>query len=76
MDWSPVMTEQCPQKAYTVFHNQLTKLFEAKFPIKTSKIGYLNRHPWITFGLKTCIKKKHKLYIKSLRYTESQEAHI
>jgi hypothetical protein len=46
----------------------MTKAFETSFPMKKTKIGYDNRHPWITFGLKTSIQKKHYLHTKSLRY--------
>ena len=48
IDWSAVKNVNCPQSAYTSFHKKLTTIFENCFPSKTTKIGYQNRHPWIT----------------------------
>jgi hypothetical protein len=76
IDWTSVTDEQCPQKSYMIFHNHLTKTFEKCFPIQTIKKGYTNRHPWISYGLKMCIQKKHTLHIRSLRYSTTKNIKI
>jgi hypothetical protein len=72
MNWNPIKLEPDPQKAYSLFQEKLKPIFDSSFPIKKTKNGYTNKCPWITFGLKSSIIKKHKLHIKSLRFPTQQ----
>ena len=67
VNWSPIINESCAQKSYSMFHDILTEKFEKHFPIKKVKIGYQNKLPWITQGVKKSICIKHKLYTKYLK---------
>ena len=68
------MTSSSTQSAYTIFHNEFTNLYNITFPVKTIKIGYKNRKPWLSPNLKKCIKKKNNLYKKlKLRYSLEKE---
>ena len=56
--------EQCyiAQNAYTAFHNEFSDVYNTCFPVKVFKRGYRTRRPWLSDGIKTSIKTKHKLY--------------
>ena len=61
-DWANVLSESNAQKAYSTFYSTFSQLYNTHFPIKTIKIGYKNRKPWLSSGLKKSIKMKNKLY--------------
>ena len=65
--WDHVLNCEEPETAYKVFYKILYKEYNQYFPVKTFKIKYKNRKPWLTDGLKTSIKKKNKLYILQKR---------
>ena len=52
LDWSPVTSDTDTQSAYTKFHDIISKSYNSSFPLKKSKIGYSNKLPWLTSGLK------------------------
>ena len=60
------MSNHC-QDAFTYFHKIFSDLYEECFPRVKIKIGYRNRKPWLTSGLKKSIKVKNKLYVKSIK---------
>jgi hypothetical protein len=62
------MNEKDPQTAYSKFHQTLGSIFDDSFPKKLHKIGYNNRHSWITIGLKNSIATKHRLHTRYLRH--------
>ena len=49
--------------AYNRFQKLFLKEYELCFPLKTMKVKYKNRKPWLPLGLKTSIKEKNRLYI-------------
>ena len=49
--------------AYNRFQTLFLEEYELCFPLKTMKVKYKNRKPWLTSGLKTSIKEKNRLYI-------------
>ena len=55
------------QEAYSLFHDSITTVYNQCFPLKQTKIGYINKLPWLTEGLKSSIKRKHKLHTIFLR---------
>ena len=67
-DWSPVLDTNNTQTSYTLFHENITKMYNSAFPIKRTKIGYESKLPWLSEGLKISIKHKHTLHTKQLRY--------
>ena len=67
-DWNQVYEINDTQSAYSLFHEKFQQAYLQSFPMKTFKINYRNRKPWLTNALKNCIKKKNKLYVKNKRY--------
>ena len=55
-DWTNILSCSDAQKAYTSFHVELSRLYNACSPIKYVKQGYINREPWWTKALKKSIK--------------------
>lgn len=52
-NWNHVMSENCPEKAYTNFSNTFNFLFDSFFPPKQVKpnINFNPREPWMSSGL-------------------------
>ena len=67
IDWSCILTCNKCQDAFSLFHSQYCSKYEECFPYVKFKIGYKNRKPWLTSALKTSIKIKNKLYVKSIK---------
>ena len=69
-DWTPTLSENDCQIAYTNFHTKLSSLYNTCFPIKESHPPtlYKLRKPWLSIALKTSIKKKNKLFLKYQKY--------
>ena len=67
-DWNDVCQSNEPQTAYSCFHEKFHDTYIQAFPMKTFKINYRNKKPWLTIGLKACIKKKNHFYIRYNRY--------
>ena len=57
-----------PPDAFTSFHDNFINLYDMCFPIKTIKLSYRNRKPWLTDGLRKLIKHKNKLYRLKMKY--------
>jgi hypothetical protein len=68
LDWEPHMAEADAQLAYTKFQNTFLENVNICFPLKRLPSQYKARIPWMTDGIRTAIKNKHKLYVKSLKY--------
>ena len=66
-DWSSVYCETDAQRAYTLFNDVFSQIYNRSFPIKRKKIGYKDRKPWLTEALKISIKEKNRLYIQYKR---------
>ena len=67
-DWTNILSCSDAQKAYTSFHVELSRLYNACFPIKYIKQGYKNRKPWLTKALKNSIKIKNCLFKRYKKY--------
>ena len=61
-DWSEMYTASGTQEAFDLFHNKLMELQNKYFPRVRIKKGYSNRKPWLSEALRSCIKKKNKMY--------------
>ena len=76
VDWTPVTSARDAQVSYTLFHQIISKTYDKAFPPKKKKIGYINKLPWLTEGLKNSIKRKHKLHTKYLKNPSANNKHI
>ena len=52
--------------------NDYINIYNSCFPIKTIKIGYKTRKPWLSEGLKKSIKIKNKMYHKQRKSGNKQ----
>ena len=67
--WDHVLTEKCPQSAYTNFSNTFNNLVDTFFPESSKKFNS-NIHkidPWMTAGILTSRRNKGILYKKQLK---------
>ena len=55
--------EGCISLKFSLFMNTILYNYQKCFPIKTIKLKYTNRNPWITEELKNDIKIRDRLYI-------------
>ena len=67
IDWGPLYISGSAQESFTMFHSTLSMLHNKHFPKQTVKKKYYTRKLWLTDLLKDAIKKKNKLYMKSLK---------
>ena len=68
-DWSDIILSNNCQDSFTKFYNQYKDLYNECFPVRNYKISkYRCRKPWLTNGLKQCIKIKNKLYVTSIKF--------
>ena len=58
LDWDIMTYTNNCQTAYSVFYKSLLREYNDCFPIKTIKLNYKNRKPWLTYGLKNSIKEE------------------
>jgi hypothetical protein len=63
-DWNKIYDFNDCQEAFTFFHTNFKNIHDQCFPLKQVKVGYSNRKPWLSRGLKNSIKMKNKLYLK------------
>ena len=68
MDWTTVMNSSSCEPAFNLFHEKIKCCYNQSFPLQKVRRKYNNRIPWLTEGLKTAIKKKNKLYVKSKKH--------
>ena len=67
IDWEDVLQSDSAQGAFSLFHNKLRKLHDNCFPLQHISKKYNTRKPWLSDSLRDAIKKKNKLYRKSLK---------
>ncbi len=68
VDWDELLEMNDCQSAFTCFHTRFSQVYNECFPLQNLKTTYRNRKIWLTEGLRTSIKLKNKLYIKSIKY--------
>ena len=61
-NWDMVLNNDDAETSFKLFYETFTRKYNECFPLKYSKIGYTNRKPWLTDGLKLAIKTKNKLF--------------
>ena len=67
IDWADVLQTDSTQRAFSLFHNKLRNLHDNCFPLKHISKKYNTRKPWLSDTLRDAIKKKNKLYRKSIK---------
>ena len=65
IDWTDILNSSDTQDAFTQFHNKYKTCYDKSFPIIKVKYQYNNRQPWLSEDLRTSIRHKNKLYMKS-----------
>ncbi len=61
-NWEQILNTYDPHKAFEMFLYFFLDNFQQCFPVKKVKVNNkYNRSPYITTGLKTSIKEKHRL---------------
>ena len=68
VDWSDIFLASDTQAAFTIFYRKLIKIHALCFPLETISKRYNTRKPWLSQVLRDSIKKKKKLYIKSIKH--------
>ena len=68
MNWEHIYNTHNFQTAFSSFHQSYFKLFDKHFPKKKINIKHQKHKPWLSDGLKACIKEKNKLYYKNLKF--------
>ena len=68
VNWTEVFESNDAQLSYTKFFNSFKTSYDSCFPLKPKKSTYKERCPWLTQGLRSSIKIKNKLYLKSIKY--------
>ena len=71
LDWSDIYSSSDTQSAFSAFHGKLIKLYDLYIPKQKVQIKYNTRKPWLSDGLKNAIRKKNKLYRKSVKIRTS-----
>ena len=67
IDWADVLQSDSTQRAFSLFHNKLRNLHDNCFPSQHISTKYNTRKPWLSDTLRDAIKKKHKVYRKSIK---------
>ena len=67
MNWQDVYSTANTQCAFSLFHKKMIDLHDNYFPEKSFTKRYHTRKPWLTTCLREAIKKKNKLYYKSIK---------
>ena len=67
-DWSQVLNCNVGHTSFSIFYTKFCDIYDRCFPLKTVKLNYSNRKPWLSDGIKKSIKTKNRLYFVQLRY--------
>ena len=67
IDWTSVYSNLDTQSAFSSFHRRLVDIHDKCFPLQKITTLYNTRKPWLTSSLRDAIRKKNKLYYKSIK---------
>ena len=67
IDWTDVLQSDSTQRAFSLFQNKMGNLHDNCFPLQHISKIYNTRKPWLSDTLRDAIKKKNKLYRKSIK---------
>ena len=67
VNWDNVFCASDTESAFSGFHDTLINIHNNCFPSRVSTRKYYMRKPWLTSGLCDAIKKKNRLYYKSIK---------
>ena len=60
-NWELLYDDDNFEQSFSYFYKKMLDVFNDKIPLKTIKLKYNNRIPFLTNGLKKSIKQKHRL---------------
>ena len=58
IDWEGIYFIQNFQSAFSSFYDKYVQLFDKHFPKRSINVKFQNQKPWLTEGLRNCIKQK------------------
>ena len=67
LDWEDIYSAANTQCAFSLFHSKLIDAHHRCFPEKSFTRTFHIRKPWLTSYLRDAIRKKNKLYYKSVK---------
>ena len=67
VNWHNVFCASDTESAFSGFHDTLINIHNNCFPSRVNTKKYYLRKPWLTSGLCDAIKKKNRLYYKSIK---------
>ena len=67
IDWTSVYSNLDTQSAFSSFHRRLVDIHDKCFPLQKITTLYNTRKPWLQSSLRDAIRKKNKLYYKSIK---------
>ena len=67
LDWEDIYSAANTQCAFSLFHSKLIDAHHRCFPEKSFTRTYHIRKPWLTSCLRDAVRKKNKLYHKSVK---------
>lgn len=77
-NFHPVLQSTCPESSYDKFITLYKEAFDKAFPLKHVKLNknFVKKEPWMTEGLLTSMRKKHKLLQKKTNKPTSENIYI
>ena len=76
IDWIDVLSNNDAQNSYSLFQEKFACIYDECFPLRYVKLGYKDRKPWLSDGLKISIKRKNKLFSKKNKNRDLEAEYI
>ena len=67
IDWTSVYSNTDTQSTFSSFQHRLVDIHDKCFPLQKITTVYNTRKPWLTSSPRDAIRKKNKLYHKSIK---------
>ena len=76
LQWTNVLSCNDCQEAFTNFYTKFVYCYNQSFPLKDWCVNYRTRKSWLSSGMKESIKRKNKLYVKSIKFPSLQNIRV
>ena len=76
LQWTNVLSCNDCQEAITNFYTKFVYCYNQSFPLKDWCVNYRTRKSWLSSGMKESIKRKNKLYVKSIKFPPLQNIRV
>lgn len=67
-NWENICSIENSQSAFTQFHDKYMQIFDKNFPLRQKVLKHQTDKPWLTEGLRTCIRYKNRLYYNNIKF--------